>query len=75
MSVMVLKSIKSYSLSAVSLKFHFRAKDGSRNEGCRTLFLFMVAELDRAPGSFGLSSGNQDSIFVLWSAVGDTFVR
>ena len=33
---------------------------GSRNECCRTLFLFMVAELDRAPGSFGFRSGSQD---------------
>ena len=28
------------------------------------MFFFMVAELNRAPGSFGLSSGNQDLNFV-----------
>ena len=67
--------LQSYSLSAVSLRFTSVRNFGSRNEGCRALFLFMVAEPDRAPGSFGLSSGYQDSSFVLRSAVGDTFVR
>ena len=65
-----------YSLSAVSLKFTPCEIMAQENECCKTLFLFMVAELDRAPGSFGFRSGSQDlKLLICGLAFGNTFVK